>query len=58
MRRSIAVGLAVWWLMTGWAFSQDSLVTGGPFQTFGQCDQAGDHLPSQYYVKGWHCDDN
>jgi hypothetical protein len=55
MRRVIAVA-AVWWLMTGWAFSPDSQVIGGPFQIFGQCNQAGNHLPYQYYVSGWHCE--
>jgi len=47
---------AVWWLMTGWAFSPDSRVISGPFQTFGQCDQAGSRLPYQYSALGWHCD--
>jgi len=57
MCRVIAVA-TVWWLMTGWAFSPDSQVIGGPFQTFGQCNQAGNHLPYQYYTLGWHCDSN
>jgi len=54
--RKVMAFTAVWWLMTGWAFSSDSRVIGGPFQTFGQCDQAGNHLPYQYYTLGWHCD--
>ncbi len=46
----------VWWLMTGWAFSTDSQVIGGPFDSFAKCDAAGHHLPYQYYVSGWQCD--
>jgi len=46
----------LWWLMSGWAFSTDSQVIGGPFDSFAKCDAAGHHLPYQYYVSGWHCD--
>lgn len=46
----------VWWVISGWAFSPDSRVIGGPFDTFAKCDAAGRQLPSQYYASGWHCD--
>ena len=53
--RVLAIVL-VWWLMSGWAFSPDSQVIGGPFNSFGDCNKARNHLPYQYYVSGWHCD--
>jgi hypothetical protein len=37
-------------------FSLDSQVVGGPFDSFAKCNNAGSHLPYQYYVSGWHCD--
>ena len=46
----------VWWFISGWAFSTDSQVIGGPFDSFARCDAAGHHLPYQYSVCGWHCD--
>ena len=44
--RVLAIAL-VWWLMSGWAFSPDSQVISGPFDTFAKCNNAGNHLPYQ-----------
>jgi len=56
MARKLLAAVFVWWLMSGWAFSPDSRVISGPFRSFGDCNMAGNHLPYQYYVDGWHCD--
>ena len=38
---AVSVIALVWWLMSGWAFSPDSQVISGPFDTFAKCINAG-----------------